>query len=147
MASAWSPTRSAPRNVTRPVRWDSDHVVLFDDETREIAGEIVRNNALDRVMIGLDFFDASINRIAAWTVGLRSFRKALLYALLTPNERLAELQKEGRLTEVMVLREELKTYPFGAVWDYFCEKEGVPVGESWFEEVKEYERKTLAGRQ
>ena len=82
-------------------------MVLFDDETREIAREIVRNNALDRVMIGLDFFDASINRIAAWTVGLRSFRKALLYALLTPNERLAELQKEGRLTEVMVLREEL----------------------------------------
>lgn len=133
-------------HVTRPVRWDSDHVVIFDDETREIAKEIVRNNALDRVMIGLDFFDASINRIAAWTVGMRSFRKALLYALLTPNEKLAGLQEEGRLTEVMMLQEELKTYPFGDVWDYFCETEGKPVGEAWYEEVKDYEEKVLAGR-
>lgn len=133
-------------HVTRPVRWDSDHVVLFDDETREIAKEIVRNKALDRVMIGLDFFDASINRIAAWTVGMRSFRKALLYALLTPNEKLAGLQEEGRLTEVMMLQEEMKTYPFGDVWDYFCETEGKPVGEDWYEAVKTYEAQVLGAR-
>lgn len=133
-------------HVTRPVRWDSDHVVLFDDETREIAKEIVRNKALDRVMIGLDFFDASINRIAAWTVGMRSFRKALLYALLTPNEKLAGLQEEGRLTEVMMFQEEMKTYPFGDVWDYFCETEGKPVGEDWYEAVKTYEAQVLGAR-
>ena len=114
-------------HVTRPVRWDSDHVVLFDDETKEIAKEIVRNNALDRVKFGLDFFDASINRIAAWTIGMRNFQKALLYALLCPNEKLAALQEEGRLTEVLMLQEEMKTYPFGDVWDYFCESNGVPV--------------------
>lgn len=134
-------------HVTRPVRWDSDHVVLFDDETREIAKEIVRNKALDRVMIGLDFFDASINRIAAWTVGMRSFRKALLYALLTPNEKLAGLQEEGRLTEVMMFQEEMKTYPFGDVWDYFCQIEGKPVGEDWYEAVKSYEEQILSARQ
>ena len=133
-------------HVTRPVRWDSDHVVLFDDETREIAKEIVRNKALDRVMIGLDFFDASINRIAAWTVGMRSFRKALLYALLTPNEKLAGLQEEGRLTEVMMIQEEMKTYPFGDVWDYFCETEGKPVGEDWYEAVKTYEDQVFSAR-
>ena len=133
-------------HVTRPVRWDSDHVVLFDDETREIAKEIVRNKALDRVMIGLDCFDASINRIAAWTVGMRSFRKALLYALLTPNEKLDGLQEEGRLTEVMMLQEEMKTYPFGDVWDYFCETEGKPVGEDWYEAVKTYEAQVLGAR-
>ena len=133
-------------HVTRPVRWDSDHVVLFDDETREIAKEIVRNKALNRVMIGLDFFDASINRIAAWTVGMRSFRKALLYALLSPNEKLAELQEKGRLTEVMMFQEEMKTYPFGDVWDYFCETEGKPVGEDWYEAVKSYETQVLSTR-
>ena len=133
-------------HVTRPVRWDSDHVVLFDDETKEIAKEIVRNDALDRVFIGTDYFDASINRISAWTVGLRNMRKALLYALLTPNSYLAELQEEGRLTEVMMLQEELKIYPFGAVWDYFCEKENVPVRESWYDEVKRYEDEVLSKR-
>lgn len=133
-------------HVTRPVRWDSDHVVLFDDETREIAKEIVRNKALDRVMIGLDFFDASINRIAAWTVGMRSFRKALLYALLTPNEKLAGLQEEGRFTEVMMIQEEMKTYPFGDVWDYFCQIEEKPVGEDWYEAVKSYEEQIFSAR-
>lgn len=133
-------------HVTRPVRWDSDYVVLFDDETREIAKEIVRNKALDRVMIGLDFFDASINRIAAWTVGMRSFRKALLYALLTPNEKLAGLQEEGRLTEVMMIQEEMKTYPFGDVWDYFCQIEEKPVGEDWYEAVKSYEEQIFSAR-
>ena len=133
-------------HVTRPVRWDSDHVVLFDDETKEIAKEIVRNDALDRVLIGLDFFDASINRIAAWTIGMRSMRKALLYALLCPNEHLAALQQEGKLTEVLMLQEELKTMPFGAVWDQFCESCGAPVRNAWYEKVQEYEKSVLEKR-
>ncbi|MCI8292842.1 MAG: L-rhamnose isomerase [Hespellia sp.] len=133
-------------HVTRPVRWDSDHVVLFDDEIREIAKEIVRNDALDRVKIGLDFFDASINRVSAWTVGMRNFQKALLYALLTPNKDLAKLQDENRLTEVMMLQEELKTYPFGDVWDYFCESNGVLIRENWYREVAEYEKEVLSKR-
>lgn len=133
-------------HVTRPVRWDSDHVVLFDDETREIAKEIVRNDALDRVKVGLDFFDASINRIAAWTTGMRSFQKALLYALLTPNKELAKLQNENKMTELLVLQEELKSYPFGDVWDYFCESNGVPIREQWLTEVKKYEKNVLEKR-
>lgn len=133
-------------HVTRPVRWDSDHVVLFDDETREIAKEIVRNDALDRVKFGLDFFDASINRIAAWTTGMRSFQKALLYALLTPNKELAKLQDENKMTELLVLQEELKSYPFGDVWDYFCESNGVPIREQWLTEVKKYENDVLVKR-
>ncbi len=133
-------------HVTRPVRWDSDHVVLFDDETKEIAKEIIRNDALDRVKLALDFFDASINRISAWTVGMRNMQKALLYALLSPNAQLKVMQEEGRLTEVMMLQEEVKTYPFGDVWDYFCEKNGVPVKESWYTEVKKYEEEVLSKR-
>ena len=133
-------------HVTRPVRWDSDHVVLFDDETREIAKEIVRNDALDRVLLALDFFDASINRISAWTVGMRNMQKALLYALLSPNKQMKEMQDQNRFTELMMLQEEVKTYPFGAVWDYFCESQGVPVRETWFEEVKKYEEDVLSLR-
>lgn len=133
-------------HVTRPVRWDSDHVVLFDDETREIAKEIVRNDALDRVLLALDFFDASINRISAWTVGMRNMQKALLYALLLPNKQMKEMQDQNRFTELMLLQEEVKTYPFGAVWDYFCESQGVPVRETWFEEVKKYEEEVLSFR-
>ena len=133
-------------HVTRPVRWDSDHVVLFDDETREIAKEIVRNNALDRVKVGLDFFDASINRIAAWTIGMRNFQKALLYALLCQNEKLANLQEEGKLTEVLMLQEEIKTCPFGDVWDYFCESSQVPARETRYDEVKKYEEEVLVKR-
>ena len=133
-------------HVTRPVRWDSDHVVLFDDETREIAKEIVRNDALDRVLLALDFFDASINRISAWTVGMRNMQKALLYALLSPNKQMKEMQDQNRFTELMMLQEEVKTYPFGAVWDYFCESQGVPVRETWFEEVKKYEEEVLSLR-
>ena len=133
-------------HITRPVRWDSDHVVLFDDETKEIAKEIVRNDALDRVLFGLDFFDASINRIAAWTIGMRNMQKALLYALLSPNQKLKDLQEEGKLTEVMMLQEEVKTYPFGDVWNYFCESNGVPEKEEWYEAVKQYENEVLAKR-
>ncbi len=133
-------------HVSRPVRWDSDHVVILDDELREIALEIVRNDALDRVIIGLDFFDASINRVAAWTIGTRNMIKALLYAMLVPNEYLKQLQEEGNFTERLALMEEFKTYPFGAVWDYYCEKMGVPVRESWLEEVKAYEQEVLFKR-
>ncbi|MFJ5761435.1 L-rhamnose isomerase [Neobacillus sp. NPDC093182] len=133
-------------HVSRPVRWDSDHVVILDDELREIALEIVRNDALDRVIIGLDFFDASINRVAAWTIGTRNMIKALLYAMLVPNEYLKQLQEEGNYTERLALMEEFKTYPFGAVWDYYCEKMGVPVRESWLEEVKSYEVEVLSKR-
>ena len=133
-------------HVTRPVRWDSDHVVLFDDETREIAKEIVRNDALDRVMLGLDFFDASINRISAWVVGMRNMQKALLYALLTPNKKLKAMQDGKSLTKLMMQQEELKTYPMGDVWNYFCESCGVPAGESWFAEVEKYEAEVLSKR-
>ena len=132
-------------HVTRPVRWDSDHVVLFDDETREIAKEIVRGGA-DRVLLALDFFDASINRISAWVVGMRNMQKALLNALLLPNGKMAELQNERKFTELMMLSEEMKTYPLGDVWDYFCEQNGAPVKEAWFEEVKGYEADVLAKR-
>lgn len=132
-------------HVTRPVRWDSDHVVLFDDETREIAKEIIRGGA-DRVLLALDFFDASINRISAWVVGMRNMQKALLNALLLPNAKMAELQNNRQFTELMMLSEEMKTYPLGDVWDYFCQQNGAPVKEAWFEEVKRYEADVLAKR-
>lgn len=133
-------------HVTRPVRWDSDHVVLFDDELKEIAKEIVRNDALNRVIIGLDYFDASINRVSAWVVGMRNMQKALLYAMLTPNKLLAGLQNEGNFTELMMRQEELKFYPFADVWNYFCESNGVLAGEAWFKEILNYERDVLALR-
>lgn len=133
-------------HVSRPVRWDSDHVVIFDDELKEIAKEIIRNDALDRVIIGLDFFDASINRIAAWTIGTRNMIKALLSAMLTPNELLKKYQDEGNFTERLALMEELKTYPMGDIWNYYCEKNNVPVGEAWIKEVKEYEEIELSKR-
>lgn len=133
-------------HVTRPVRWDSDHVVLFDDETREIAKEIIRGGS-DRVLLALDFFDASINRISAWVVGMRNMQKALLYALLQPGTELAKLQEERNFTKLMMMQEELKCYPFGDVWNYFCEQNGVPAKEDWFEEVLNYERDVLSKRQ
>ena len=132
-------------HVTRPVRWDSDHVVLFDDETREIGKEIIRGGA-DRVLLALDFFDASINRLCAWIVGMRNMQKALLNALLLPGETLAELQKERNFTEQMMLQEELKLYPFGDVWNYFCEINGVPPKEDWFKEIRSYEKEVLLNR-
>ena len=133
-------------HVTRGVRWDSDHVVLFDDETKEIAKEIVRNDGLDRVLLALDFFDASINRISAWVVGMRNMQKALLYALVTPNKRFKELQDTNQFTELMAMQEEMKTYPFGDVWNYFCEKNNVPVKGDWLAEVKRYEKDVLSQR-
>lgn len=133
-------------HVTRPVRWDSDHVVIFDDETKEIAKEIVRNDALDRVFIALDFFDASINRIAAWTIGMRNMQKALLYALLSPNAKFKALQDNSEFTELLMLQEEVKVYPFGDVWNYFCEMNNVPAKEDWYKEVQKYEEEVLALR-
>ena len=133
-------------HVTRPVRWDSDHVVLFDDETKEIAKEIVRNHAIDRVFLALDFFDASINRISAWVVGMRNMQKALLYALLCPDQKLKEMQEQGRFTELMVWQEELKLYPFGDVWNYFCESCGVPERGEWLEQISAYEQDVLLKR-
>ncbi|MCG6794023.1 L-rhamnose isomerase [Geobacillus thermoleovorans] len=133
-------------HVSRPVRWDSDHVVILDDELKEIALEVVRNKALDRVMIGLDFFDASINRVAAWVIGTRNMIKALLYALLLPHDHLKKLQEEERFTERLALMEEFKTYPFGAVWDEYCVSMNVPVREHWLAEVQKYEEEVLLKR-
>ena len=134
-------------HITRPVRWDSDHVVLFDDETREIAKEIVRCGGLEgRVHMALDYFDASINRISAWVTGFRNTEKALLYALLTPNDDLRRLQDESRFTELMVRQEELKTMPFGDVWNEYCSQCGVPADGQWFGEIERYEKDVLSQR-
>ena len=131
-------------HITRPVRWDSDHVVLFDDETREIAKEIVRNDALDRVFIATDYFDASINRISAWVTGMRNVQKALLFALLQPSDKMKKLQDEANMTELMVLSEEFKTMPFGDVWEKYLEVENVKA--DYLTEIKEYEKKVLVNR-
>ena len=133
-------------HVTRAVRWDSDHVVAFDDETREIAKEIVRCDALDRVFIALDYFDASINRIAAWTIGIRNMEKSLLMALLTPNALLKKYQDEANFTRCFAVSEELKTMPFGDVWDEYCKRCAAPVGEAWLDEVEKYEASVLSKR-
>ncbi|MCR5484492.1 MAG: L-rhamnose isomerase [Clostridiales bacterium] len=133
-------------HVTRGVRWDSDHVVTFDDELKEIAKEIVRNDALERVMIGLDYFDASINRVAAWATGVRNMQKALLYALLMPNAELKKLQDSGNFSKLLYMNEELKFYPFADVWDEFCKRENAPSGDEWFGEVEKYEREVLSER-
>ncbi|MBU3878127.1 L-rhamnose isomerase [Faecalicatena sp. AGMB00832] len=132
-------------HTSRGVRWDSDHVVIQNDELSLLMKEVVRCNALDRVSIGLDFFDASINRIAAWVIGTRSTQKALLTALLEPIELLREMERDD-VTARLALLEECKNMPGNAVWDYFCEKNEVPVGMEWFEEVKKYEETVLAER-
>jgi len=133
-------------HVSRPVRWDSDHVVIFDDELQAIAQEIVRGEALDKVHIGLDFFDATINRIAAWTIGTRNMVKALCKALLEPTALLREMENSGDYTGRLAVLEELKTMPFAAVWDYYCLKQGVPVGGCWLDIVREYEKDVLSQR-
>ena len=132
-------------HVTRPIRWDSDHVVLFDDETKEICREIVRCGA-ERVNIALDYFDASINRISAWTTGFRNLQKGLLFALLQPNTELKALQDKDNWTTLMVLQEELKTAPFGEIWAEYCRRDGVPTDGEWLPKVKEYEQKVLVNR-
>lgn len=133
-------------HVSRPVRWDSDHVIKLDDELQELAKELVRCNALDRVFIGLDFFDASINRIAAWVIGMRNMQKALLLGLLEPHAALKKMQDECNFTELLATLEEIKTLPFGDVWNHFCEINNVPVGKDWFKVVKDYEKDVLLKR-
>jgi L-rhamnose isomerase len=130
-------------HVSRGVRWDSDHVVTLTDELQAIAQEVVRGGYLDRVHLGLDFFDASINRVAAWVIGTRALLKALLLALLEPTERLLALEASGDLTGRLALLEELKTFPSGAVWDHHCQTSGVPVGPDWIGEVRRYEVEQL----
>ncbi len=133
-------------HVTRGVRWDSDHVVLFDDETKELCKEIVRCGGLDRVFIALDYFDASINRIAAWVTGFRNLQKALLYALLEPQAQLKQLQDEGNFTKLMVLLEEEKTLPFGEIWEEYCRRCGKPGDGQWYPAIEEYEKTVLSQR-
>ena len=133
-------------HVSRPVRWDSDHVVIFDDELEAIAQNLIRTNLVERTHIGLDFFDASINRIAAWTIGTRNMIKALLKACLEPTALLKEIELDGDYTSRLALMEELKTYPFAAVWDYYCEMMDVPVRDAWLAEVKKYEKEVLSDR-
>ncbi|MCR5456476.1 MAG: L-rhamnose isomerase [Clostridiales bacterium] len=133
-------------HVSRPVRWDSDHVIILDDELKAIGAEIIRNNFENRVHIGLDYFDASINRIAAWTVGARNIKKSLLLAALEPTKKLTKIEREGDFTSRLELTEEYKTYPFGAVWDEFCARNKVPVGEKWIAKVKKYTKDVLSDR-
>jgi L-rhamnose isomerase len=133
-------------HVTRGVRWDSDHVVRYDDETQEMMKEVVRNDALDRVILATDYFDASINRIAAWVIGMRSVQKSLLGALLMPHEHLKALQDNQSFTELLMLQEELKLYPIGDVWNELCARAGTVGDESWFNIVKDYEKDVLSKR-
>lgn len=133
-------------HVSRPVRWDSDHVVIMDDELQEIAKELVRNNLLEKTHIGLDFFDATINRIAAWVIGMRNTQKALLKAMLEPTEDLKKAELAGDFTTRLTLTEELKDFPFADVWNYYCEINNVPVGLDWFKEAKDYEDNVLSKR-
>ncbi|AZV58927.1 L-rhamnose isomerase [Clostridium sp. AWRP] len=133
-------------HISRPVRWDSDHIVIMSDELEEIAHELVRNDLIKRTHIGLDFFDGSVNRIAAWVIGARNVIKALLKAMLEPTELLKKLELEKDYTSRIVLLEEFKSYPFSDVWDYYCEKMNVPVREEWFDEVKQYEKDVLVKR-
>jgi L-rhamnose isomerase len=134
-------------HVSRGVRWDSDHVVILNEDLLSIAREIVANGYLDRVHIGLDYFDASINRVAAWTIGARNMLRALLIALLEPSDRLRAFEADGDFTARLALQEELKTLPFGAVWDYYCETKNVPVGENWLADCRSYEKNVLSKRE
>jgi L-rhamnose isomerase len=133
-------------HVSRGVRWDSDHVVVLDDPTRALMEELVRGNFLGRTHLGLDFFDASINRIAAWVIGARATRQALLLALLQPNDRLRELENAGDLTSRLALMEAAKTLPFPAIWTEFCARHQVPAGLAWLDQVKRYEKTVQALR-
>jgi L-rhamnose isomerase len=134
-------------HISRGIHWDSDHVVILNDQLIEIAEEIIRTNVLDKIYIGLDYFDASINRIAAWVIGARSTLKSILYALLQPKELLLNYENEDKLFQRLGMLEELKFLPFGAVWDYYCYKSNVPVGKDWIREIEEYERTILSQRE
>jgi L-rhamnose isomerase len=133
-------------HVSRPVNWDSDHVVIFDDELNRISQALVRDDLIERTHIGLDFFDATINRIAAWVIGTRAMQKALLKAYLEPTAVLKKEELSFDYTDRLALTEELKSYPFGDVYDYYCQSQGVPVGTDWIREVKDYEANVLAKR-
>jgi L-rhamnose isomerase len=133
-------------HVSRGVRWDSDHVVMLTDDMYAIATELVRGNYLDRVDIATDFFDASINRIAAWVIGIRSLQKALLVALLEPTQTLQGFERSYDYSSRLAMIEELKSMPWGAVWDYFCQTHNVPTGMRWMDEVRSYEQSTLSKR-
>jgi L-rhamnose isomerase len=133
-------------HVSRGVRWDSDHVVTFNDDLQAITQEIVRNDALERIHIGLDYFDASINRVAAWTIGARNTLRALLNALLEPYGLLTRYEVAGDYSQRLALQEELKALPAGAVWDYYCKRQGVPVGAAFMGVIKDYEKKELSKR-
>ena len=133
-------------HVSRPVRWDSDHVVILNDELYAIAQELVRSGKLDKVHIGLDFFDASINRVAAWVIGTRNMIKALLFALLEPADKLRKFENTGDNTSRLAYLEDIKTLPFGTVWEYYCSQSGVPADLLWLNEVKEYEKNVLSKR-
>jgi L-rhamnose isomerase len=133
-------------HVSRGVRWDSDHVVILSDDVRAIMQELVRGSYLDRTRIALDFFDASINRVAAWVIGTRATLVALLQALLEPTERLRQLEQDGDFTGRLAMLEELKNLPYGAVWDYYCGTNDAPVGMAWLEEVRRYEQEVLSQR-
>lgn len=135
-----------PLHVSRPVRWDSDHVVTLTDELEEISKEIISSNATDRVLIGLDFFDASINRLAAWIIGTRNMKKALLKALLTPHSLLKNMQDNYEFTSLLATQEEIKSLPWSAVWDEVLEREGIENGISWLSDIKEYENSVLKER-
>lgn len=133
-------------HVSRPVRWDSDHVIVLDDELKNIAAELVRNKFLSKTHIGLDYFDASINRVAAWVIGMRNMQKALLIAMLEPTAELVKAEKKFDFTTRLATLEEMKTLPFGAVWDYFCQINNVPVGAEWIEEMRRYEAQVTSKR-
>ena len=133
-------------HVSRGVRWDSDHVVTFNDDLLATAQEIVRGGYHGRVHIGLDYFDASINRIAAWVIGTRNAQRALLTSMVEPIEQLRQLERDGDFTARLALLEELKGMPFGAVWDYFCMQQEVPVGFQYIDEVRDYEKTELSKR-
>ncbi|MCI0493479.1 L-rhamnose isomerase [candidate division KSB1 bacterium] len=133
-------------HVSRGVRWDSDHVVILNDEVKSVAEEIVRAGALNRVHIALDFFDASLNRVGAYVIGTRATLQSFLIALLEPTEKLREFEESGNYFARLALLEELKTMPFGAVWDYFCLKNDVSIGEAWMQDVHRYEREVLKKR-
>lgn len=133
-------------DVSRPMRWDSDHVVIMDDELQEIGRELVRNNLLQKAHIGLDFFDATINRVAAWVIGTRNTQKAVLKAMLEPTDYLKKVELEMDFTTRLAMVEELKDYPFADVWNYYCELKGVPVGLNWLNEIQDYEKNVLSLR-
>lgn len=133
-------------HVTRAVRWDSDHVVGFEDETRAIFEELVRMNKLQDTYVATDFFDASINRICAWVIGLRNTRKAMLAALLQPTDQMKKLEADGDVSARLAFKEEFKAAPFAFVWDYYCSQKNAGVGLDWLADVKEYEKKVLAER-